>query len=122
MRNPYQPPEASLEGSSPPRQGSLWKIIPIGFLSLFGGMLVLILLPMALSLAHSDDYLRDIMSARTVGGLMVAAAGGLVIASGALFWRGKWLRATLCLVLGYATGVSGSYLMITPPTISSRPG
>lgn len=105
MSNPYEPPKAPLEAMKI-RHGFRWRLIPSGCLVLFGAILVLgVLISIVLEFVRSWVMKDGLGVARMMRWLVMGIAGGLWIASGALFWKRRWWIAVLFLLVGYAVGV-----------------
>jgi len=80
---------------------------------LFGGLLAFgTLLTLALSLGRSPEFAEDIWSAHTLEVLLFALAGGIWVACGVFIWKRKCWRAASCLLLGYASGCLGGWLLM----------
>ena len=88
-----------------------WRFIPATILILFGGLMIVSSIGfLAGELLGAANGIATISASRSGGGVLIAAAGAVWLASGLFLGSGKWWRAALGLIVGYFGGVLGSCL------------
>jgi hypothetical protein len=91
-------------------KGSLWRLIPTLFLVLFGGILILGWIVVSiLELAAPPDPAFGVQWLRTGVPYIMLCAGSFLVVSGLSFWKRRWWRAVICMVLGYGLGCLGMW-------------
>jgi hypothetical protein len=106
MWNPYEAPKVPLE-TSRERPGFRWRLIAFIAPAVSGAPLVLLgLIAIGMevveSIVVSDRAVRFLPMMIGIG---MFTAGGLWIASGAMFWKRWWWIAVIFLIVGYAVGI-----------------
>ena len=123
--NPYASPQAELHaspdaaGPSEPKRFR-WRMIPAAFLMIFGETTVGMSIALAALLVYElvtqwfslvpDDFLSHVSSPEIV--VTFGSGGGLWIYSAFEWQRGRWWRAILTTILGFALITSGLYLLL----------
>lgn len=88
-----------------------WRFIPAIILILVGGLMIVSSIGfLAGELLRAANGVATISASRWGGGILIAAAGAVWLASGLFLRSGKWWLAAVGLIVGYLGGALGSYL------------